>query len=162
MAEKKDSKESKKAAQAFTDKLNATPATCSEADRFREADDCFKSCKTETLQALMEYEKRPDVPAEVKVTLEAWCLLHGKEPKLEQCLKFLKEEPADFKLVGLSDLNYMTSEELTHLEQLTTDITVVSMDSASEVAKMMLEWLQAALGLHRWAQTTRAVEVQEQ
>ena len=32
-------------------------------------------------------------PATEFGTEEAWCLLHGKEPKLEQCLKFLKEEP---------------------------------------------------------------------
>mmetsp|Transcript_69771 Transcript_69771/g.110254 ORF Transcript_69771/g.110254 Transcript_69771/m.110254 type:complete len:158 (+) Transcript_69771:27-500(+) len=153
MTEKKESK--KAAAQAFTDKLNATPAACSEADRFREADDRFKSCATDRLQVLLGYEKM-SVPIEVKSTLEAWCLLHGKEASLEQCLKFVREQPADFKLVGMSDLNYMTPEELDDLEKRTKDLSIANESKEAEVAEMMLEWLQAAMSLHRWAQTTRA------
>ena len=105
-----------------------------EADRFRLADDRFKSCNSSKLQvrcvneraeqnltemcehwtsirliipcfwfltllgdgrllaqALLGYET--EVPAEVKTTLEAWCLLHGKEASVEQCLKLVREEP---------------------------------------------------------------------
>ncbi|CAL1148029.1 unnamed protein product [Cladocopium goreaui] len=159
MTEKKESK--KVAAQAFTEKLNATPASCSEADRFREADDRFKSCATDRLQALLGYEKISEVPVEVKSTLEAWCLLHGKEASIEQCLKLVREEPADFKLVGMSDLNYMAPEELDDLEKRTKDLSIVKETKEAEVAEMMLEWLQAAMSLHRWAQTTRAVAPQE-
>ncbi|CAK9058522.1 unnamed protein product [Durusdinium trenchii] len=91
-------------------------------------------------------------------TKEAWCLLHGKEMSFEQCLKMVREEPADFKLVGMSDLSYMKPEEIDDLEKHVAGLELECADEATEVAKMMLEWLQAALGLHRWAQQKRELK----
>ncbi|CAE7350922.1 unnamed protein product [Symbiodinium natans] len=51
------------AAQAFTDRLNATPASGSEADRFREADDRLKGLPPATVKALQRFGDAP--PPEV-------------------------------------------------------------------------------------------------
>ncbi|CAJ1422447.1 unnamed protein product [Effrenium voratum] len=107
--------EKRAAAQAFSDRLNATPAEGAEADRFRSAVDRLSSMKREAPQALLRLE---EVPADVAAVMECWCLLHGKAPSSEQCLKLLKEEPAeDFTLVGMSNINCLTEEELAEMRR---------------------------------------------
>eukprot|EP00913_Durusdinium_trenchii_P035657 g33367.t1 len=127
----------KKAAQeAFADKFNATPADCSEADRFRDADDRLKGSSAVSLQALAFFDAET-VPDAVKATMEPW-------------------EGRDFRsFVGREGL---CSEEIDDLEKHVAGLELECADEATEVAKMMLEWLQAALGLHRWAQQKRELK----
>ncbi|OLQ15145.1 hypothetical protein AK812_SmicGene605 [Symbiodinium microadriaticum] len=143
----------KAAAQAFTDRLNATPASGSEADRFREADDRLKSLPAATVQALSRFGEAPT--PEVVTCMECWAMLHGEDPTVLSCLK-LAEDPSEFKLVGVSLLNSFREEELSVLEEKTSGLQLPKpTDEAEQAAAAMLEWLQAGLAMRRWAESAR-------
>eukprot|EP00931_Biecheleriopsis_adriatica_P013308 TRINITY_DN114678_c0_g1_i1.p1 TRINITY_DN114678_c0_g1~~TRINITY_DN114678_c0_g1_i1.p1 ORF type:complete len:176 (-),score=61.71 TRINITY_DN114678_c0_g1_i1:10-510(-) len=152
------SREDKKAAaQAFTDRLNATPASGSEADRFRAADDTLKGLEDKAIQALSCFAD--GAPPEVVATMECWCLLHDVKPmSVEGCLE-LSRDTAEFKLVGMSTLNYLNAEEISSLEQRAEGLELAALKATAgagtQAAAAMLEWLQAALAMRRWALEAR-------
>ncbi|CAE8664371.1 unnamed protein product [Polarella glacialis] len=148
----------KKASDALSDRLCATPAAGSEADRFRDADDRLKALSDEVIQAI-----RADVdggmPPDIATVLECWCLLHETKPaSVAGCIK-LAEDPAEFKLVGLSTLGYLEPNDLAAIQTRTEGLDPGSARNrpfaGAQAAAAMLEWLQAALALRRWADQTR-------
>mmetsp|Transcript_110875 Transcript_110875/g.220522 ORF Transcript_110875/g.220522 Transcript_110875/m.220522 type:complete len:162 (-) Transcript_110875:50-535(-) len=147
--------EDKAAADAFSDRMNATPAKCSEADRFREADNQLKALQPEHVLALGDCPGR-ELPPGVVAAMESWCLLHDETPpSIEGCAK-LAADPGDFRLVGLSTLRYLDKETIEAITGRVAGLDVATVRSslpvAAEVIAVMVEWLQAALALHGWAQ----------
>eukprot|EP00416_Gambierdiscus_australes_P039965 CAMPEP_0171103238 /NCGR_PEP_ID=MMETSP0766_2-20121228/58810_1 /TAXON_ID=439317 /ORGANISM="Gambierdiscus australes, Strain CAWD 149" /LENGTH=160 /DNA_ID=CAMNT_0011563647 /DNA_START=55 /DNA_END=537 /DNA_ORIENTATION=- len=150
----------KAAADAFAEKFNATPASGHEADRFRAADDRLKSLDTASLSSLRSLGSAQELPPEIVAVLECWCLLHNERPaSVATCAK-LAADPDDMRLVGMSTLEYMPQEDL---DQVASRIVAVDAEVArgrkvamAEAAATMIEWLQAALALQRWASQQRA------
>lgn len=145
----KEEKVDKRAtAQAFTDRLNVTPAACSEADRFRNADDALRALSSASVQALQSCAGR-EIPADVATVMECWCLLLDVQPaSVDRCAE-LAADLSEFKLVGLGTLNYLGAEGLSTLETRTRGLDASSVSTSScpgaEAASAMLEWLQAYL-----------------
>eukprot|EP00929_Paragymnodinium_shiwhaense_P115313 TRINITY_DN8407_c0_g1_i1.p2 TRINITY_DN8407_c0_g1~~TRINITY_DN8407_c0_g1_i1.p2 ORF type:complete len:209 (+),score=63.81 TRINITY_DN8407_c0_g1_i1:85-627(+) len=158
-------KEKKEAADAFSERMNATPAKCSEADRFREADDQFKKLKPEAfaaVRAACEDAKASDLPPEVAAVFESWCYLHGEMPASVAKCGELAADLDDFRLVGPSSIRSMSAEERAEVElrinELDTETIRGRPLAAAEAAAAMLEWLQAGLALQRWAEETQKTE----
>uniref|UniRef100_A0A7S2H4M3 Uncharacterized protein n=1 Tax=Alexandrium andersonii TaxID=327968 RepID=A0A7S2H4M3_9DINO len=154
-------------ADAFSEKLNATPAGGDEADRFRAADDRLKALSAaaiSTIRGLSGADAEQDLPPEIVEALTCWCFLHDEQPaSVASCAK-LAEDPDDFRLVGMSSLEYMPEEELTEISQrvgvLDPEVARKRSVAVAEVACAMIEWLQAALALRRWAQEQRAEQAE--
>ena len=154
-------KEKREAAGAFSDRLNATPAKCSEADRYRVADDRFRALSAAafaSVRVACDGANDSELPPEIAATFECWCIIHGEKASVATCGK-LAAEPDDFKLVGSSTVNCLSAEELSEIER-----RVASLDSAAvaerpiacaEATSAMLEWAQAAVALQRWAEAKR-------
>mmetsp|Transcript_86866 Transcript_86866/g.230826 ORF Transcript_86866/g.230826 Transcript_86866/m.230826 type:complete len:164 (-) Transcript_86866:154-645(-) len=150
------------AADAFSDKLNATPASGHEADGYRAADDRLKSlslASISAIRALGAADAEKELPPEIVTVLECWCFLHGEKPaSVATCAK-LAADPDDLRLVGMSTLECMTEEEIVEVSQRTggLDAEVAKTRSVpvAEVASAMIEWLQASLALRRWAKEQR-------
>mmetsp|Transcript_11664 Transcript_11664/g.35206 ORF Transcript_11664/g.35206 Transcript_11664/m.35206 type:complete len:165 (-) Transcript_11664:40-534(-) len=153
----------KAAADAFSEKLNSTPASGDEADRFRAADDKLKSLSVaslSTIHALGGAGAEEDLPPEIAEALACWCFLHDERPvSVAACAK-LAEDPEDLRLVGMSSLGYLSEEEQAELarrvEGLDPEVARRRSVSAAEAASVMIEWLQAALAMERWAKKQRA------
>mmetsp|Transcript_19726 Transcript_19726/g.40152 ORF Transcript_19726/g.40152 Transcript_19726/m.40152 type:complete len:158 (-) Transcript_19726:156-629(-) len=110
----------KVAAEAFSQKLNSTPAAGDEADRFRTADDRLKSLSVaalSTIRALANPDAEKDLPPEIVAVLESWCFLHDEKPaSVSTCAK-LAADPDDLRLVGMSSLEFMPAEDLAEVSQ---------------------------------------------
>mmetsp|Transcript_19727 Transcript_19727/g.40154 ORF Transcript_19727/g.40154 Transcript_19727/m.40154 type:complete len:164 (-) Transcript_19727:152-643(-) len=153
----------KVAAEAFSQKLNSTPAAGDEADRFRTADDRLKSLSVaalSTIRALANPDAEKDLPPEIVAVLESWCFLHDEKPaSVSTCAK-LAADPDDLRLVGMSSLEFMPAEDLAEVSQrmegLDAEVARTRSVAVAEVASAMIEWLQAALALRRWAVEQRA------
>eukprot|EP00927_Polykrikos_kofoidii_P012196 TRINITY_DN15245_c2_g1_i1.p2 TRINITY_DN15245_c2_g1~~TRINITY_DN15245_c2_g1_i1.p2 ORF type:complete len:190 (+),score=41.90 TRINITY_DN15245_c2_g1_i1:94-663(+) len=159
-APRQSAKEKREAAEAFTEKFNSTPATCSEAEQFRTVDDRFKSLKHEAVTAVkVACGNEADLPPEVITTFKCWCYLHGEEPSLEKCAQ-LAGDPEDFKLVGTTSIKCLSEEEFGalkgHIDGLDPSTVRTRPLAVAEPAAAMLEWMQAAVALHLWAAAQQA------
>eukprot|EP00933_Yihiella_yeosuensis_P013733 TRINITY_DN12590_c0_g1_i1.p1 TRINITY_DN12590_c0_g1~~TRINITY_DN12590_c0_g1_i1.p1 ORF type:complete len:190 (+),score=60.79 TRINITY_DN12590_c0_g1_i1:64-570(+) len=149
-------KEKEAAADAFTEKLNCTPAAGSEADRFRDADDRLKALPVEAIRALEGFGNGDEAPPpDIALAMECWCLLHEVTPVgVAKCAELAKD-PSEFRLVGLSTLNYLEEADLTALKQRAEGLVAADARlrpcKAAEAAAAMIEWVQAALDLRLWA-----------
>merc|ERR1719220_3112028 len=103
-------REQKEAADAFSDRMNSTPAAGSEADAFREADDKFKQLGPTAIRALT-CTPEAQLPPEAVAAMTCWCYLHGEPASVTKCME-LANDCDDFRLVGMSSMEYLTDEEI--------------------------------------------------
>eukprot|EP00401_Gymnodinium_catenatum_P054622 CAMPEP_0117496494 /NCGR_PEP_ID=MMETSP0784-20121206/20686_1 /TAXON_ID=39447 /ORGANISM="" /LENGTH=197 /DNA_ID=CAMNT_0005291467 /DNA_START=95 /DNA_END=689 /DNA_ORIENTATION=+ len=149
--------EQKAAAEAFSDRLNCTPAIGSEADRFREVDDRFKAMSADSVKAIVECSAEDlESAPEVAAAFASWCILAGETPATVARCAELAADPEDFRLVGVSSFRCLSPEELSELEQRIRELDPAEARgrqfAAAEIAATLIEWMQAGLALHHWAQ----------
>eukprot|EP00747_Dinoflagellata_sp_TGD_P162271 gnl/TRDRNA2_/TRDRNA2_179689_c0_seq1.p2 gnl/TRDRNA2_/TRDRNA2_179689_c0~~gnl/TRDRNA2_/TRDRNA2_179689_c0_seq1.p2 ORF type:complete len:173 (-),score=44.34 gnl/TRDRNA2_/TRDRNA2_179689_c0_seq1:208-726(-) len=139
----------------FQDRLNATPSKAPEADRFRLADDRFKALSRAAFDAVASVKDATDLPPDIVTTLECWCILHEAETRSVAKCAELAADPEEFRLVGSSTLEYLAEEDREVLQKLVDGLSSEEVAKRphllAEVASAMLEWMQAALAVWRWA-----------
>eukprot|EP00928_Gymnodinium_smaydae_P087211 TRINITY_DN71512_c0_g1_i1.p2 TRINITY_DN71512_c0_g1~~TRINITY_DN71512_c0_g1_i1.p2 ORF type:complete len:214 (+),score=58.02 TRINITY_DN71512_c0_g1_i1:85-642(+) len=151
-------KEKREAAEAFSERLNATPAKCSEADRFRNADDRLKGLKADAVAAVRtacESSKDAPLAPELSAVLESWCVLQGESPVSVARCGELAADPSEFFLVGMSLIGAMSPEERADISSRLSGVTADAVRAlpcpAADTIATMAEWLQAGIALQQWA-----------
>merc|ERR1740120_82046 len=99
------------------------------------------------------------VPPDVATILSCWCTILGEAPHtVERCAE-LAESPSDFKLVGASSFQYLSTEEMTELTQKLKGLDPCEIRRrplpSAEAGAALAEFMQAGIDLHAWATEQR-------